>query len=229
MSDLRAVLAEAATSMTFFGSTVGLLIRGRHRSHCWRSIPGAAAATIAFALSCAAQELKAPANASPPVPHTPKVGVQSAPMRVEVLDGVTFRDVESGAVYRLFGVDACAFDQRATQGRQSWPCGAVATSWLVTATLGKWIACSDEYESDSVASVRCATAEHPDLGLDLLRAGLGVALTDDHGRKLRAYAEGEAQARKAMRGLWASQFELPRVYRETHAISPTRALPQATP
>ena len=150
-------------------------------------------------------------------------------MRVEVVDGVTFRDVENGAVYRLFGVDACAGDQRARLGRQSWPCGAVATAWLVNATLGKWIACSDAAESGGVVFVRCATAEHPDLGLDLLRAGLGVALADDQGRKLHAYAEVEAEAHKALRGLWASQFELPRVYRETHEASPTRAATPATP
>ena len=150
-------------------------------------------------------------------------------MRVDVLDGVTFRDVENGAVYRLLGVDACAADQKARLGRQSWPCGAVATAWLVNATLGKWIACSDAAESGGVVFVRCATAEHPDLAHDLLRAGLGVALADDQGRKLHAYAEAEAEAHKALRGLWASQFELPRVYRETHEGSPTPSATPATP
>jgi hypothetical protein len=50
--------------------------------------------------------------------YTPKALTQSTPMRVEVIDGVTFRDIESGLVFRLFGVDACQRDQIANLGRQ---------------------------------------------------------------------------------------------------------------
>ena len=50
--------------------------------------------------------------------YTPKALTQSTPMRVEVIDGVTFRDIETGLVFRLFGVDACQRDQIANLGRQ---------------------------------------------------------------------------------------------------------------
>jgi len=33
--------------------------------------------------------------------YTPKALTQSTPMRVEVIDGVTFRDIETGLVFRL--------------------------------------------------------------------------------------------------------------------------------
>ena len=50
--------------------------------------------------------------------YTPMALMQSTPMRVEVIDGVTFRDIETGVVFRLFGVDACQPDQIANLGRQ---------------------------------------------------------------------------------------------------------------
>ncbi len=67
--------------------------------------------------------------------YTPKALTQSTPMRVEVIDGVTFRDIETGVVFRLFGVDACQRDQIANLGRQPWQCGVAAIAWLTTATL----------------------------------------------------------------------------------------------
>jgi endonuclease YncB( thermonuclease family) len=74
--------------------------------------------------------------------YTPKALTQSTPMRVEVIDGVTFRDIETGLEFRLFGVDACQRDQIAHLGRQPWQCGVAAIAWLTTATLNKWVSCN---------------------------------------------------------------------------------------
>jgi hypothetical protein len=45
--------------------------------------------------------------ASPGV-YSPKAAVQSPPLRVEVIDGTRFRDIETHEAYRLYGIDTCA-------------------------------------------------------------------------------------------------------------------------
>ena len=157
--------------------------------------------------------------------YTPKSNVQMTPMRVVVLDGVTFRDIESGNAFRLYGVDACAADQSATLGRQSWPCGAVASAWLVGVTLGKWTACNIVSEIDGVAYSRCSTSEHPDIALDMLKEGQAVAVADPAGKRLHAYAEAEAEARKNFRGLWASQFQFPWDFRKARGLATAAPAP----
>jgi endonuclease YncB( thermonuclease family) len=64
-------------------------------------------------------------DASPGI-YSPKAAVQSPPLRVEVIDGTRFRDIETHAVYRLYGIDTCASGQTARLGRQHWPCGTMA-------------------------------------------------------------------------------------------------------
>ena len=146
--------------------------------------------------------------------YTPNNAVQAAPMRVTVIDGTTFKDIETGAVYRLYGIDACAKGQTAALGRQSWPCGVMATAWLVNATLGKWTACNVLDEIDTVKFVRCATSEHPDLAADMLKDGDALTNPDKDGRKIHAYVEAEDAARKAYKGLWSSRFEFPWEFRK---------------
>ena len=177
------------------------------------------------AISPAASDTFAPASPSRPSSgvYTPRANVQMTPMRVVVLDGVTFRDIETGAAYRLYGVDACASEQSAMLGRQSWPCGAVATAWLVGVTLGKWTACNVVSEIDGVAYSRCSTSEHPDIALDMLKEGQALALADPAGKRLHAYAEAEAEARKNFRGLWASQFQFPWDFRKARPATPASA------
>ncbi len=192
-----------------------------------RWIAGVAMAAIALVPPADAQVPKVPHSSSATTAYTPKLEAQPAPMRVSVINGVTFEDVDSGAVYRLFGVDACAAGQSAMLGRQSWPCGAVAIAWLVAATLGKWIACSRVGEIGGVFLVRCATAEHPDLALAMLRDGEAIA--DESGRKLRVYDEAQTQARKSRRGLWASQFQVPWDYRRAQASAAPPAAPRPAP
>jgi endonuclease YncB( thermonuclease family) len=142
--------------------------------------------------------------------YSPKAAVQSPPLRVEVIDGTRFRDIETHAVYRLYGIDTCAPDQTAHLGRQPWPCGTMATAWLVTATLNVWLACRTLRDNAGEHLVRCASAGHPDIAADMLRQGIAVARMsspDDPG--IRAYALAEQDARKAYRGLWSSTFQMP--------------------
>ncbi|MEH6952898.1 thermonuclease family protein (plasmid) [Nitrobacter sp. NHB1] len=148
--------------------------------------------------------------ASPGV-YSPKAAVQSPPLRVEVIDGTRFRDIETHEAYRLYGIDTCAPDQSARLGRQAWPCGTMATAWLVTATLNTWLACATLRDDEAGEHlVRCAAAGHQDIAADMIREGVAVvspATQDDPG--IRSYALAEQNARKAYRGLWSSTFQMP--------------------
>lgn len=154
--------------------------------------------------------------------YRPVGPAQSPPLRVEVLDGRRFRDVETGAIYRLYGIDTCAPGQTARLGRQPWPCGAVATAWLVTATLNRWLSCATVREEAGEHLARCASASHPDLAAGMIRDGVAVTLpSGGFDPVIRAYGVAEREARKAYRGLWASTFQMPWEFRA--GIAPSAA------
>ncbi|MBY3060398.1 nuclease [Rhizobium leguminosarum] len=161
---------------------------------------------VALAASpCSAQSLADSGSV-----YQPKVAAQLPPLRVEVVDGTRFRDIETKAVFRLYGIDACAADQNATLGRQPWPCGTMVRAWLVTATLNTWVACSVLRDEPGERLARCATAGHRDLAADMLREGVAVlAPAADGEPEIREYIAAEQQARKAYRGLWSSTFQMP--------------------
>ncbi len=161
--------------------------------------------------------------------YSPKAAVQSPPLRVEVIDGTRFRDIETHQMYRLYGIDTCAPDQSARRGRQAWPCGTMATAWLLTATLNTWLACSTLREAAAEHLVRCASAGHPDIAADMVREGVAVvtpATRDDPG--IRIYALAEQDARKAYRGLWSSTFQMPWDWRASRDAK-QRPVGEATP
>jgi endonuclease YncB( thermonuclease family) len=180
-------------------------------------------------LSAQAGVAQTPA-ASPGV-YSPKAAVQSPPLRVEVIDGTRFRDIETHEAYRLYGIDTCAPDQSARLGRQAWPCGTMATAWLVTATLNTWLACATLRDDAGEHLVRCASAGHPDIAADMVREGVAVtvpATQDDPG--IRSYAQVEQDARKAYRGLWSSTFQMPWEWRASRdAARQPVARGEATP
>lgn len=141
--------------------------------------------------------------------YKPQSSLQSTPMRVEVVDATSFRDIETGASYRLYGVDSCLQTQSAKLARQSWPCGAVAIAWLTNATLGKWVSCTIVREAGGKRLSRCSSSEHQDLAGDMLKEGLALVLPADAGQEVRAYSQLQDQARKQYKGLWSSQFTMP--------------------
>ena len=177
-----------------------------------------AGAVGALVTSAATQALAQKASQADVAParnlYAPKSALQSPPLRVEVLDGARFRDIETQDVYRLYGVETCAPGQTARLGRQPWPCGAVAAAWLVTATLNKWVACNTLRQENGEHLARCASADHADIGADMVREGIAVAIPPtERDPGIRAYAAAERDARKAYRGLWASSFEMPWEFR----------------
>ena len=120
-------------------------------AHRWRSLASGATAvrawTVASIILARATVLAAPfalfASATlaetPAGPHSsadrPNGVVQSPPLRVEVLDGERFRDIETRIVYRLYGLETCAPGQIANLGRQPWPCGTMAAALLVLSLI----------------------------------------------------------------------------------------------
>ena len=167
--------------------------------------------------------------AAAPGVYSPKAAVQSPPLRIEVIDGTRFRDIETHQLYRLYGIDTCTPDQSARLGRQSWPCGTMATAWLVTATLNTWLACATLREDAAEHLVRCASAGHPDIAADMVREGVAVvmpATPDDPG--IRIYAQAGQDARKAYRGLWSSTFQMPWDWRASRDAK-QRPAGEATP
>ena len=149
--------------------------------------------------------------------HKPKSSTQATPMRVRVIEATSFADIETQVVYRLYGVDACSISQVAVLGRQPWPCGVVAVSWMVTATLNKWVTCAEIRMRDAERLVRCATAEHADLAADMIKEGIAVTPPDLEDRQIKAYLSAELEARKAYRGIWGSEFQMPWTFRQSHA------------
>ncbi len=170
---------------------------------------------VCAALPCHAQSAGDPASL-----YEPKVAAQLPPLRVEVIDGIRFRDIETRAVFRLYGIDACASEQIATLGRQPWPCGTIVRAWLVTATLNTWVACTVIKNQPGEHLARCATAGHRDLAADMLRDGVAVLAPMMDGEPvIREYAAAEQSARKAYRGLWSSAFQMPWDWRAAHKTS----------
>lgn len=159
------------------------------------------------------------AQSASPTPnlYRPKMAPQVSPIRVEVIDGTHFRDIETGDVYRLSGIDTCAPGQLARLSRQPWPCGTMATAWPVNATLNKWLACVTVRENGGERVARCASASYPDLAAGMLHDGVAVlAPSSPEEPVIASYSLAEQQARKAYRGLWSSVFQMPWDWRAQH-------------
>lgn len=141
--------------------------------------------------------------------YDPKLSIPTGPMQVEPVNGTDFKDTGSGKVYRLYGIASCALDQRATYGKVTWPCGIKALSWLVDATLAKWIVCTPVKDQDTVTLARCATHDNPDVALTMLKEGLVVVSNDPEQQAIADYKKAQQDAQFAHLGLWSSQFTMP--------------------
>jgi endonuclease YncB( thermonuclease family) len=161
-----------------------------------------------------------PPTSAPPTVYTPRETIQRTPMRVTVLDGRSFRDVGTGASYRLYGIETCEPGQVAVLGPQRWPCHVVPVAWLVAATLNKWVACNVVMEKNGARQARCASNEFPDMGLELLRIGAAVVDVAESGPLIDLYRNAEAEAKRSARGLWGSTFEMPWAYRQRQTSQP---------
>lgn len=142
--------------------------------------------------------------------------------KAQVYDGVTFDLMQDSGRYRtwirirLEAVDACELRQKARYANVDWPCGAVATAWLVSRTLVKDVRCRPTRAlSGGGYRAQCYVD-----GMDLAAAGLsqGMHVIDSrqHEYLLSGYAEIEAKAKGANAGIWSSEFMAPADWRRAH-------------
>lgn len=170
-----------------------------------------------------------PPTSAPPTIYTPRETVQRTPMRVAVLDGRSFRDGGTGAIYRLYGIETCEPGQFAELGPQLWPCHVVPMAWLVSATLNKWVACNVVMEKGGIRHARCASNDFHDMGLELLRTGAALVDVAESGPLIDLYKNAEAEAKRGSRGLWGSTFEMPWAYRQRLTSKPQASQAQSPP
>lgn len=131
----------------------------------------------------------------------------------EIRDGDTL--IISKQIFRLYGMDAPEYHQACSDAKgKEWPCGKVARSQLEAFVAKEVITCEvralDKY-SRSIAT--CGTRTVPDLSAAMVEAGLAISPAE---RGVAAYAEEEARARSAKKGIWQGSFINPAIWRKAH-------------
>jgi endonuclease YncB( thermonuclease family) len=122
-----------------------------------------------------------------------------------VVDGDTLR-IASERV-RLAGLDAPEIDQTCVDPNGGeWRCGLAAKRRLAALVARKELVCVPEDRDQYGRFVAPCNIDDTDIGATLVLEGLAVAEPE--------YAELEAEARAAKRGIWAGVFESPRAWRD---------------
>lgn len=112
---------------------------------------------------------------------------------VACIDGDTFVGSKDSRVVRLWGIDAPEMDQ---------PWGNVAKSALIALTHRRQLAIDPKGNSWGRLVGIARRGKEVDVGLELIK--MGLAWHDPrYAPKAKEYAEAEAEARKARRGLWS--------------------------
>jgi endonuclease YncB( thermonuclease family) len=132
-------------------------------------------------------------------------GLAQVEGRARILDGQTLE--VAGERFHLQGVRAPALDQVCHRLGKPYPCGKVARAALWSLVGGLDVSCTpvpDAAAADGAVPAICTAGE---TRLDQGMVESGWALADpaaDH-----SYGALENDARKAGRGLWRSEFDLP--------------------
>jgi endonuclease YncB( thermonuclease family) len=114
---------------------------------------------------------------------------------------------------RLWGIDAPELDQQCTRDKAVYPCGAEARNALERLLSAGAPSCERLYEDPYGRTVARCRVAGADLGAAMVRSGWAV---DFRRYSAGAYADEEANARGAKRGLWAGEFDLPAQWRKQH-------------
>lgn len=126
--------------------------------------------------------------------------------RFAVIDGDSL--MLGGERLRLEGIDAPERGQACRRDGRDYDCGAAAREALGALMPGAGATCSG-WRRDAYGRllVRCADGE-TDINAKMVETGWAVAYGD--------YAAQERAARAAGRGIWAGEFDRPRLWRQGH-------------
>ncbi len=143
----------------------------------------------------------------------PTLPPQAASATAHVVDGDTL--IANGITFRLYGIDAPEYHQDCTNAAgQAYPCGRAARAQLEALVLPGSVQClvraEDRYHR-SVAT--CGTSAVQDLSQAMVSAGQAISPAE---RGTAPYAEEEAAAQAAKRGIWQGPFETPALWRAAH-------------
>lgn len=136
----------------------------------------------------------------------------SSPMEVagaaRVVDGDT---LEIGAqVIRIHGIDAPEASQTCQLPKGTWDCSTAAVNLLRAMIEGKEVRCAGhEFDQYERLIARCATDEVPDIGAQLVTAGLAWAFI----KYSNDYIGVEKGPRAKKIGVWQSKTQPPWEYR----------------
>lgn len=132
----------------------------------------------------------------------PSDAARSTSTDVRVVDGDSLRIGDRNI--RLVGIDAPERAQTCRDGRnREWACGTAATARLTELIARGPVTCTPKgHDRYGRTLAVCSSGAITDLGQALVREG---------------YADAEAEARAAGRGLWQGAFERPQDWRRRHA------------
>jgi endonuclease YncB( thermonuclease family) len=141
---------------------------------------------------------------------TPAIAAESLAGRAHAADGDSLEI--DGARVRLWGVDAPEFRQTCRRGGQRWACGQDALKALRDHLEGRTVRCEVVDTDKHARKVARCTLAGRSVNEWLVREGWAL----DYGRYSGGrYAQAQAAAKAARRGLWSGEFEAPERYRRT--------------
>jgi endonuclease YncB( thermonuclease family) len=132
--------------------------------------------------------------------------------KIVSIDGDTLR-AGNGAEYRIFAIDAPELKQTCEEANgKEWLCGRAAKVKLTKLINGGEVTCEVKDTDRFGRNVAlCSAAGVPDIGEALVRDGYAIDLG---GKTGYAYADVEAEAREAKRGIWRGSFQRPSEWRQ---------------
>lgn len=136
------------------------------------------------------------------------------------IDGDTFAFGED--MIRIHGIDAVETAQTCGEGNEVWNCGEQATELMRILLRRGGLQCQQMDTDQYGRQVSICRAGGADIGLELVSAGLAVALP----QYSDSYITAEERARANGVGIWGSSFQMPSDYR---AANPDFEEPRPAP
>lgn len=129
----------------------------------------------------------------------------------EVVDGDTL--MVDGRRVGLFGVDAPEAGQDCIRQGEQWSCGADAAATLRELVAGRPVVCERHVVDNDGRIIAACHVGADDLSEAMVSSGMALDFERDSAGE---YADEEAEARAAGRGLWAGEFVKPWLWRRSH-------------